>query len=619
MIAPRWFTIAVVASIAVLGCKGDDVARPPNSAPIAANAETPPTDTSSLASEIRSPDTPPSETPTSETPTSETLLPESVPPEPRPSEASPDQLSPDKPLPEAPWSAAVPHRFVLLADGSPLLIELRVLSGSQPMDDAARHAAEVVLPYLDSDSDGRVSWDEAASSALLNRLGNGMEVPRGRQRELLFRSYDTNADDQVAPHELIGFVNRGRVSREWLVVRSSLSDPTNLYSPLAQTLDKNGDQRIDSREIDETPRRLRILDSDDDGVLLEREFAAPTTPYVLAMEQNRYSREVPVFFLSEDQADYGELLFRLQEKYMMGAPLLPEDLLQWAPSWHGLDTNPDETIEDDELAAINQRPADVAIRVQFPALDEKPLGKPRDPTLHVKATVGRVSRHSDFETEIELDRRGIAIGIEPADASGGDYDPLKPFIDRADTDDDNLVSSAEYETLQPVLGIGFEILDTDQDGQLTRSELANLVEIYKAISYMSTELVLQSSDNVVFSAIDEDGDGKLAASEIADSSDQIRQLDRDGDGILQPDEANMGTNIVIRQGYSAPGMQPSLARNPRQGKIPASSNIPAWFQAMDSNHNGQIERREFLGRSSDFQRADSDGDGSLEWSEADSI
>src|SRR5262249_36616461 len=56
------------------------------------------------------------------------------------------------------------------------------------------------------------------------------------------------------------------------------------------------------------------------------------------------------------------------------------------------------------------------------------------------------------------------------------------------------------------------------------------------------------------------------------------------------------------------GMPQPAPQGPRRG--------PLWFQKMDTNRDGDLSRREFLGTDEDFRRIDTDGDGLISVEEA---
>jgi len=49
---------------------------------------------------------------------------------------------------------------------------------------------------------------------------------------------------------------------------------------------------------------------------------------------------------------------------------------------------------------------------------------------------------------------------------------------------------------------------------------------------------------------------------------------------------------------------------------PSKRDVPNWFAAMDRNGDGDISRREFLGKPADFEKLDADADGLIDAREA---
>ncbi len=439
-----------------------------------------------------------------------------------------------------------PYRFVLLTPRCPLLVELCACAEGTSMDAAAEHAAERLLPYLDRNRDHRISWDEVAESGLVNQFTGGMQVPRGRQRDLLFRSYDSDADETVDPHELIPFINRGRASRNWLVVRSSPTVATTFDSALAHVLDRNGDQQLDEDEIEDAPQRLMMLDADDDGILLSGEFQSAPDDARMIREPSRGSRGAPVFFLTDQEPDFGELLFRLQEQFALGAPLFSENLRDWPLAWQALDADGDGVVWDDELRMLLDGNADVTIKSH---IELKTNGVARN-LIRVESTAGQVVRHSEQFTEIDFAHDMMRITIPPAATDVGD-NYISAIMDRADANADQQLSASEFENLRP-LGVDFQLLDEDADGLLTKAEIEQLLSIFADMSRLRLELVLQSSGDALFAAMDRNRDGRLSVTEIAQSVQSLRTLDRNGDTRIVPDESNPGFDISLRPG-TAPG------------------------------------------------------------------
>lgn len=504
----------------------------------------------------------------------------------------------------ADWTMAdvPPCRFVLLTRRYPLLVELRAMVDGKPFDEASRQAAERVLPYLDQNRDQRVTWDEAAESGLLNARMAAMQLPTGRLRDVLLRSYDADADQTVSPGELVRFFNRGYLSQRWFVVRSADRDATGLASSLARTLDRDGNQQLSDDEIEQAPGRLGLLDMDDDGILLLNEVAGPPMAAGEPVEGARPGRDPPIFLLEDAATDYGDLLFRLQEKYAKGAPLLVDALAEWPRAWQALDTDGDAVIWDDELAVIRDRSPDVTIKILIESRASDLPGQIRFESPSVE-----VRRRTDQYSEIDLGSDVIGIALRPpAVLDGESY--VNSIIQRGDRDGDGQLSASEFAVGQ--LGIDFQALDQNADELLQPSELERLATIFADMSWLRLEASLRPAGDAIFNVLDTNRDHQLSRSEIALAADPLRRLDLDGDGQVQFAECNAGLDITLNSGQGTfdPIGAPAMVDNPAS---PASANTPDWFRAMDANHDGEIQRREFLGPLTQFEQADADADGSL--------
>lgn len=131
----------------------------------------------------------------------------------------------------------------------------------------------------------------------------------------------------------------------------------------------------------------------------------------------------------------------------------------------------------------------------------------------------------------------------PSFAAG---DPVKHhkrihrMIHRADTNGDRRVSPAEMDA---ALVVSFAVLDTNHDGVLSRSEVENRRDSYKAYR-MHIKAERQAGQHVAgvirlkglskhFDKIDANGDGVISKSEILGAAEQqFKRRDRNGDGYI---------------------------------------------------------------------------------------
>src|SRR5207302_11028676 len=117
----------------------------------------------------------------------------------------------------------------------------------------------------------------------------------------------------------------------------------------------------------------------------------------------------------------------------------------------------------------------------------------------------------------------------------------------------------------------------------------------------------------LFDRPDTNSDGRLSGHELRQLAGLLARLDRDGDGLLAPDEVPRSYQVRFRRGPAGGGFLGDrvFAISGAAGgpPLPALTAGPLWFRKMDRNHDGDVSRREVLGTDAQFRRIDADGDG----------
>ncbi len=96
----------------------------------------------------------------------------------------------------------------------------------------------------------------------------------------------------------------------------------------------------------------------------------------------------------------------------------------------------------------------------------------------------------------------------------------------------------------------------------------------------------------------------------------LSAMDRNNDGFITPEEFGHQYVVSVGQGQAAffgggnGGVQPGGIK--KTGKAAG----PKWFQKMDTNGDGDISPREFLGPPELFRKMDLNGDGLIDAEEA---
>jgi hypothetical protein len=116
----------------------------------------------------------------------------------------------------------------------------------------------------------------------------------------------------------------------------------------------------------------------------------------------------------------------------------------------------------------------------------------------------------------------------------------------------------------------------------------------------------------ILNAVDVNRDGVLSAPEIANSSAQIRKLDKNGDGKLTREEAGLQMQVGGRgRGRGGEGEGGGGGDEP-PSPAPTAEELTATLMIFDANHDGKLEKSEVPERMQGlFERGDTNHDGIL--------
>jgi Ca2+-binding EF-hand superfamily protein len=162
----------------------------------------------------------------------------------------------------------------------------------------------------------------------------------------------------------------------------------------------------------------------------------------------------------------------------------------------------------------------------------------------------------------------------------------------------------------------FGLLDRDGDGKLVEKEVRDFVDLQAEGLNCHVGLSFADQGRGLFSTLDADRDGRLSKRELRSLWTRLESRDKDGDGAIAPTEIPRQSTLTAGFGITTPfgrnpaafnpGMQPTAPRAPAYPQ-----GVPNWFMRMDTNGDGEVSRREFLGTTEQFREFDADGDGSI--------
>lgn len=180
---------------------------------------------------------------------------------------------------------------------------LEFFVNDQMQQENSKTVAEALIKRFDTNSDGYLVADEFPQQEL------GMQVP--------LAAVDENQDEKVYADELAVFLEQRDAATRSQIRGRAADHPDALFT----ALDTDGDGRLQAREIEQSPERLRQMDQDGDGQVSANEipaslvvgfvrgnpqqeaalFVAPP-PAVLEVDQS-----LPKWFVSMDANGDGEI------------------------------------------------------------------------------------------------------------------------------------------------------------------------------------------------------------------------------------------------------------------------------------------------------------------------
>ena len=165
----------------------------------------------------------------------------------------------------------------------------------------------------------------------------------------------------------------------------------------------------------------------------------------------------------------------------------------------------------------------------------------------------------------------------------------------------------KLQMLATLVAIVFPLIGTAQEEGKERAAArrANMQRAGSGLDAGGPAAMLQMLP--IMKVLDTDHDGTLSASEIANASKALVQLDKNGDGIISADEMRPDPS-AMPGGFAGTGPGPG---GPLNGQM-----MGKMFESRDKNGDGKLTGDEIPERMRDkLKMIDKDGDGSISKSE----
>jgi Ca2+-binding EF-hand superfamily protein len=574
------------------------------------------------------------------------------------------------------------QRFLLLTPTGPLVARVYLTMDGQPYRKSLSERVDVLEDAADTNGDGRPTWEEALdnpefdAAPFAERLARssakptpdpakqpdetstsktspdeprpGDPTPRetppdepqpaGREvadaldevarsiedeaeRRSLIRQWDLDRDGTTDRDELVNLVVlRERNSDDFDLDADPYARTTDPHeSAVWRLLDADGDGAFSNEEFAAAEARLKSRDADDDDLLYPEELTAETAAMMQpGMMPSRGDANTPPVVLRLDRRDdWSTIRFTLSEQYTWNQDHA-RDSQTWLRSLiDRLDANEDGQVQGAEFNALATIAPHIELEANFGETGELPEGV-RLVSLAAELVEAPASSRN-IPGGVALALPGVKLRFFSNDAPPIDYQQLaQQQLAALDTDKNGYIEKSELPDDSEQALANFDMADADGDGKLYAEEIAALAE-KQAPARRRLRATTAGQGDALFAALDASNDGRLSLREMRHAAERLRAMDLDGDGTLSSHElpASIGLSFA-RVADEAMNAQPQ-APAAMVSRPPPPVNGPPWFVRMDSNGDGDISPREFLGDADQFQRLDANGDGFIDAAEATAI
>ena len=458
------------------------------------------------------------------------------------------------------------RRLLVLLDERPLLLDIELTVDGQPIKLHWMEAAQAICSLADADTDGRTTWAEIAAQDRLQTTGEQSDTRR--DREMVTSAYDLNNNGLVEPIELVRYLNRGNRGQGFLTVLPPKANNTEAEAVFTW-LDRNSDGQLDAHELERCSNRLAMRDADGDGRLFRGDFGSafqavrsvqrrsPTRKpadqrvYVLGLIDD--SKTETKTLRPDSGADWERLLYTMEQLYSYGDELSVDDL---PASFQRADSDEDGYLDERELPLAATIPADTKLQID--------LYSGASPIIWADAlTVAQV-----------------------------DVIRFRPFLWQLATEKSKL-----------------QVFCSDE--LIKTSSATNDEPILQALSRLRLFVSLEQTEAALFDLFDHDESGWLDLIEMDKAPDKLARNDDNNDGRVSHAELASAKRLHLRRIAYRSDNAPNQPAMDAADQVTKNNDAPAWFQQMDSNRDGFIQRTEFLGARDRFEDFDKNEDGRL--------